>query len=197
MSIIPGTYRARPIQGSPKVGFTKNGTEQVGVQLALLDADGVETDSTISWYGYFTDATSQRTMESLRYMGWQGDNLADLSTVGTKDCEIVIDWEEYQGNRSLRVKWVNATGRRTVAMNAEMDAGAAASFAQRMRGVVIAANGGKPSRPAAAPPRAGSSAPRPAPAPRPSPSPAPAPSSPDPSDEQQPPPDGFEDDIPF
>ncbi len=215
MSIQPGTYRAQAIKGSAKLGKSNTGTEQVGVQLALLDADGVETDYTIGWYGYFTDGTFDRTIESLRNMGWQGDNLADLSTVGSKACEIVVDFEEYQGRRSLKVKFINSAGRRTVAMKNEMDAGAAAAFAARMRGQVVAANGGKASRtatPSARPAGGAAPAARSAPAPQRQAAPAPVdggppsppvdggPPSPPPDFEPGPPPSGgaeFEDDIPF
>ncbi len=205
MSLQPGTYRAQAIKGSAKLGYSNKGTEQVGVQLAMLDADGVETDYTIGWYGYFTDATFERTIESLRNLGWQGDDLRDLSTVGSKPCEIVVDFEEYEGKRSLRVKFINSAGRRTVAMKNEMDASAAAAFAARMRGQVIAANGGKatrtatPSRPAAGAAPAARTA---LPAQR-SAAPAPVeggPPTPPESFAPSPPPSGsndFEDDIPF
>lgn len=209
MSIQPGTYRAQAIKGSAKLGYSNNGTEQVGVQIALLDADGVETDYTIGWYGYFTDGTFERTIESLRNMGWQGDDLRDLSTVGSKACEIVVDFEEYQGRRSLKVKFINSAGRRTVAMKNEMDASAVAAFAARMRGQVIATNGGKasrtatPSRPAAGgAPAARPAAPVATRAPEPAPAAAPAggPPEPPPGFQPEPPPgagEGFEDDVPF
>lgn len=162
MNLDAGTYRARAVEA--ELGLAGNGSEQVALLFEIVE-DGPHFGERITWYGYFTQGTFARTIESLRHAGWQGDDLADLSTVGSKECSIVLEWESYEGRDSLRVKWVNAGGG-GMALKRRMDDAGKRAFAARMRGQVVAASGGRaassarpaPSRPAprpnAPPPRA-------------------------------------------
>ena len=187
MNLDAGTYRARAVEA--ELGLAGNDSEQVAVLFEITE-DGQFQGERITWYGYFTQGTFARTVESLRHTGWQGDDLADLSTVGSKECSIVLDWESYEGRDSLRVKWVNAGGG-GMALKRRMDDAARRAFAAKVRGQVVATTGGRvqsPSRPAAS-----RSAPRPAPSPTPSRSEASHPNAPG-QDGGAPPPD---DDIPF
>lgn len=129
-NIIPkGTYRAMPLE--LELGTASTGTEQVAVRFELLS--GGQEGKRIVWYGFFTDATAERTMEALRHMGWEGVDISDLSTA-TKECVVVIDHEnDKEGNPYARVKWVNAAG--GPLMKNIMDADAKKAFALRMRGL--------------------------------------------------------------
>jgi hypothetical protein len=142
--IAEGTWKARPM--SAVLGMSSNGTEQIGVDMMLLE--GPNEGERISFYGYFSEAAFDRTIESLQHMGWDGNDLSDLSTIGTADPYIVIAHEEYNGEVSAKVKWVNAAG--GVAMKKRMNPAEHLSFAQRMRGKLLAAkqkNGGGKSQP--------------------------------------------------
>lgn len=162
MSLTPGKYRVRAV--AHKFGRAGTGTEQIAVDFEV--AEGPYAGEHITWYGFFTDATEERTLESLRYCGWQGDDLTDLSTLGSEECEIDVGEETYEGNRQLKVKWVNRPGSGGVAMKDEMSPDELHSFAQRMKGRILAMGSAKPGTPRPA----AKAAPRP-PAARPTPAP--------------------------
>lgn len=162
-----------------------------GVEMEFKNSDGDEITATL----YITDGTIKRTVESLRHTGWRGDDFSDLSSVGSKLCQIVVEAEEYKGKWYPRVKWVNANESQGGASGdgqPRMDPATAKRFAAQMRGQVIAASGGKPAAP---PARAPGGAPR-APATRPASAMPPRP----PADHMpEPPPDDFgrSDDLTF
>jgi hypothetical protein len=137
--INKGTFRARAVQGSAALGLTGKGTEQIAVQFEILE--GENEGNHITWYGYFSDAALDRTLESLRYCGWQGDALMDLSTIGDADApevSIVIEHEpDLTGELRAKVRWVNklSTG---VALKERMTDIQARAFSERMKGKVIA-----------------------------------------------------------
>ena len=176
-------YTARAVEA--ELGFASTGTEQVAILFEVA-----ETGQQLTWYGYFTEKSEARTIESLRHAGWLGDDLADLSTVGSQECQIVIDDETYQGQTREKVIFVNALGSGGggggIALKTVMTPEEKRAFATRMKGTVIAGNGGKASAPAA----------RTAPAPRPAARPAPVqrPAAAAPSEGA---PDGGAGDIPF
>lgn len=127
------TVKARAVEGA--LGTTNTGKEQVGVSFELLE--GPNQGQRITWYGYFTEKTTERTLEALEHCGWQGDDLSDLTGIDANEVYLVIEHEQDdQGEVRARVRWVNSSG--GVAMQNRMDPGDAASFAQRMRGEVLA-----------------------------------------------------------
>ena len=127
-----GKYPARAIGAA--LGFTRNNSPQIAVELQITE--GESAGQTITWFGYFTEKTEERTLESLRTLGWQGDDLDKLDTV-TGDCSIVVEQETWEGKTSAKVQWINKVGG-GLALSAPMDAGAARAFAERMKGKVIA-----------------------------------------------------------
>lgn len=145
------TVRARAVEGA--LGTASNGTEQVGVQFVLLE--GPDEGKNITWYGFFTEKTVDRTIESLRLCGWQGDDLSDLTGIDANDVYLVIAHEENQkGETIARVQWVNGQPQ-GLAMKDRMDEGTAKAFAERMKGHVLAAKartkGSSPNAPKKAP----------------------------------------------
>jgi hypothetical protein len=152
---VIGRFKAKAIEGA--LGFTKGGKEQVAVALEIIEGDHAGTS--LTWYGFFTEKTTERTFESLRHLGWKGDDLSDLD--GILDNEVSIQVEEEdddQGRTHSKVRWINAPGG-GLAMKERMDDGAAKAFAQRMKGQAMAlrraASGG------AKPASSGGSQPRP------------------------------------
>lgn len=87
------------------LGETSTGGEEIAVEFDVL-TEGAEY-SVLTWRGYFTDAAWERTIESLRHMGWKGDNLANLEGLDTNEVELVVEEEEYNGKIQTKVRWVN------------------------------------------------------------------------------------------
>lgn len=133
MEIPNGTYRARGTQGM--LGETSTGKEQVAVEFELLEEGFVGTR--IAWFGYFTDKTQARTIETLRNCGWQGTDLTNLEGVDANEVSLVIEQEEYEGKWSPRVRWVNIPGS-GLALKSPLSADKAKAFAARMRGQIAA-----------------------------------------------------------
>jgi len=113
-----GTFKAvaRPVEvdgletyvqfGMTKGGEGKEPKKQVAINFELLE--GPDAGERMVWFGYFSDATWERTVESLRYCGFKGDDLSDVVNQKlNQEVSIVVKHEEYQGETKARVAWVN------------------------------------------------------------------------------------------
>jgi hypothetical protein len=142
---LTGTHAARAL--TAVLSETKKGDPQVVVDLELLDIEGQKPH--IAWYGYFSEKTEDRTIESLRICGWTGNDFANI-TVGA-EVQLVIESEVFEGKTHQKVKWVNRPG--GVAMAKPMDAGKTAAFAAKMKGKLLAFDqkSGTPAKPKPAP----------------------------------------------
>lgn len=150
-TLAPGTYRARSIEGA--LGVTSGGKEQVAVRFDLLDFPG----QTITWFGYFTEKTTDSTFRALRTAGWAGSDLSDLSDLADPEGPevwLVIEHETYENKTSARVRWVNSAG--GMALKSPLLGDQAKAFAARMRERVAAfdALSNQQAKPGAAPARA-------------------------------------------
>jgi len=106
LQINDGTYLARASEWCVrKVG--NNGTPAVTVRFRLLELDG---QPAVSWDGWLTEKTLERTIESLRHCGWTGTRIDDLQGLDAQDVQLVVENEEYNGNWYPKVKWVNGLG---------------------------------------------------------------------------------------
>ncbi len=146
--MIDGTYPAQVIEGL--LGMTGTGKEQVAVSLETTDADGNPTGERIAWYGTFTDNAYPYTVKTLRVMGWQGDDLSDLSSIAGTPVSIVVKTESYEDRSgatktSQKVAFVNPPGGGAI-LKEQMTPDAAKAFAARMKAKVRAADveAGKP-----------------------------------------------------
>jgi hypothetical protein len=130
--MIPaGNYTAKAT-GSFDFGTSTGGTEQVAVEVEILE--GPEAGRCMTWFGFFTDKTTERTVESLRLLGWQGDDITKLEELGSRRVSIVVEHEEYQGQVRAKIQWVNRLGGLGVKLKAPMDDAARRKFAARMKG---------------------------------------------------------------
>lgn len=125
-------YRARGVHAV--LGESSTGKEQVAVTLQILDEGA--THQQLTWYGFFTDATWERTIESLRTLGWQGDDLNDLTGIDRDEVSITVEDEEYNGQVYTRVKWINKAG--GPAVKSPLTGDRAASFAAQMKAKIRA-----------------------------------------------------------
>jgi hypothetical protein len=142
--IAEGTYRGKPVQAA--LGLTGNGKEQIGVLFEFIDPPGQR----LTWYGFFTEDTYARTIEALRFCGWQGQDLSDfvdgkpLPAGFDQEVELVVEHQEYQGKVSARVAWVNSGG--GLALKTALTDDQARAFAARMKGKIIALDRARPAR---------------------------------------------------
>jgi hypothetical protein len=152
--LAAGTYRAKSIGAA--LGATKTGKEQVAVKFVLT----AEGNPHLTWYGYFTDKTTDSTWRALRTAGWKGTDLADLSDLNDgAEVDVVVEHElDQNGVERARIRWVNDTG--GMGLSATLDPAKAKVFAAKMRGKLAAYDRGAGSTP---PPP---STPRGGPAPR-------------------------------
>jgi hypothetical protein len=130
-AITPGAYRAKA--KAFKFGKTPKGNEQIYIDFEL--SSGAHAGKHLPCYLYFTDKTAERTLESLEYCGWDGGSLKELKGLGSKEVELVVEYEQgNDGNQYLRVKWVNSTGG---GVKEELDQGGLTSLEQRMKGLML------------------------------------------------------------
>ena len=105
--VDPGTYTAKAIASG--FGRTSTGKDQIAVKFEITQ-EGEFKGRHLTWRGFFTEKTRDRTFESLMAAGWAGESLQDMSGLGSQECAIVVDTEPDFEDSSLlrnRVKWVN------------------------------------------------------------------------------------------
>ena len=101
--MIPeGTYRAK-VSSQPEWSYTKNGGETIALMLCIVD--GEYKGSHLRWNGYFSPKVEARTLESLRYMGWTGNDIMDM--ILDQDVDIVIEHETYNNKTYAKIRWIN------------------------------------------------------------------------------------------
>lgn len=147
--IEPGKYTA--VAREWELGLTKEGGDQIAVKFELTE--GEYAGQCLVWYGFFTEKTRVRSLESLRACGWKGDDIAALTGMGDLQVQLVVEHEvQTQGKREgetfAKVRWVNRLGGGgPIKLDRPMDARAKQTFAARMRmhaAQVKPVNGGYP-----------------------------------------------------
>ena len=135
------------------------GNQQIAVGFEIVhDADFA--GETITWIGFFTDKTVERTIESLLHMGWQGEDpteLADLDRDAIRAAlpevvSLTCEPDEYNGEYTLKVRWVNKPGGGRFAFKEPLQGNALKAFGAQLRNTVrsVRASGGAPRQRAAA-----------------------------------------------
>lgn len=139
--------RARAVENSFEWGVSSNDNDQIGVLVNVLDGELAGSQAT--WYGTFTEASEDRTIESLRFMGWNGTDVVNLPGLGSTDFQLTFEEEQTDsGSVYWKPAFVNRIG---VAMKTPMDDRRKAAFAARLRAKIgtagtrpaQAANGGR------------------------------------------------------
>lgn len=129
---LQGTHKARAKEWA--LGHSSTGKEQIAILFEI--SQGEHAGKSITWFGYFTEATTDRTLDTMRYCGWEGDNFAALEGLDANEVELVIAPDTYEGKTRDRVQWVNRPAR--LALREQMSPSAAANFAANMRARAIA-----------------------------------------------------------
>lgn len=144
--VAEGTYRALGVPGSAQLGETENGNPQLAASFKIMDES--HAGECVPWYGYFTEKTEKRTLESLRLAGWSNDDIGNIEGFGDAEVDIVVEHNEWNGKVSARVAWVNRPGS-GVALKNPMNETARKAFAAKMKGKAVASRqGAAPAAPA-------------------------------------------------
>lgn len=141
MSLNPGKYPARAT--AIQFGSSSKGTAQVAVTYEVTD--GPAAGNSITWIGFFTDGTTERTIESLQNSGWKGTDLTELDGLeGEKlfaalgnEVSLTIENETYEGKTRPRVRWVNRAAQQFEMKNKLSKEGLAA-LSNSIKGTVVA-----------------------------------------------------------
>lgn len=127
-----GNFKARAKEWD--FGVSSNGNEQIAILFVITQ--GEHAGKTRTWYGSFSDAAIDRTLDSMRHCGWDGDSLATVDDLSNNEVEIVIEEEEYQGKVREKVKWVNKPA--SLKLQNQLTGTARDAFASKLRGKVVA-----------------------------------------------------------
>lgn len=129
-----------------RVVLGKSGKKETPfVETYFKVTEGDNVGGEVRWTGYFTENSSERTIEALQTCGWEGDDVGEfadgeLHGLDKNEVLIVVELEEYEkdGEKHLapRVKWVNKLGGYLNVQNA-MPKEEAASFGEKMKGLVL------------------------------------------------------------
>lgn len=154
LPLVKAKYIARAI-GAPTFAPAKSGNMQICVPFEVTQGDYAGESQ--SWIATFTDNTSERIMESLLHMGWQGDDLSEFDGVTDahamemlpNEVELVCDVEPArmvegkQYEARLRINWVNRAGggRFTFDEETRLTGQSLKSFAAQMRATAKAVRG--------------------------------------------------------
>ena len=134
------------------LGESGNGKPHIAVSFVVKDEEGGERY--VSWRGFFIEGQTDRTIESLRHMGFEGDDLTKLEGLDKNEVELVVEDEEYEGKTFERVRWINKI--RGPAVKQKLEGVKLSAFAAQMKSAFRAhdaANGKRATtKPAATPP---------------------------------------------
>lgn len=145
MKYPAGRYTARAVAGSGRLGKSKNkGTEFVSVETRFTN-EGFDGEG-LTWTGWLTEKAGERTIDTLRLMGWDGDDLTEqgLTGLGSAEFELVVEGEEYEGKTFSKIKFVNP-------LPTAMDADSAKALSDRFRDKIKSSKAKAPATTAGAP----------------------------------------------
>jgi hypothetical protein len=104
--IEPGIYKARGVEGSAQHGHSKNGTEQVTIDLELPALGKM-----LSTFLYFSDDAAPYALERLRALGWEGGDDPSFPGISRNEVDVQVKYEMYEGAEKLKVDIVTGGGR--------------------------------------------------------------------------------------
>lgn len=103
---IAGRHKARGVADSAQKGHTKNGIEQVAVDLELL-----ELGRMVTTFLFFSDAAAPYAIERLYALGWDGSDDPSFPGIDRNEVEVDIKYELYEGKEQMKVDIVTGGGR--------------------------------------------------------------------------------------
>jgi len=103
-----GANNQRRYRAKAKEWTMSESQQHVPMIVVLFDilTEGA-AESALNWRGSFSDGAADRTIESMRHCGWEGDDLTQLEGLDRNEVELVVEDEEYEGKTYAKVQWVN------------------------------------------------------------------------------------------
>lgn len=126
MAIQAGMYKGRGVEGSVQYGTTKNGHDQIVLDLQLSG-----TNEVVSTFLIFSEAAAPYSMKRLRALGWKGrtpDDLANIKGISSEEVDVSVYFEEHNGKQQMKVDIVTGG---TVVLKDQMDTRGRKLFGQR------------------------------------------------------------------
>jgi hypothetical protein len=157
---VKAKYTARAC-GAASFATSSKGNQQIAVPMEV--SQGEHAGETITWIAVFHETAdkngvtgAERIIQSLQYMGWQGDDLTELMEVSDEqvrellpsEVEISCDLETYEGKTRLKVQWINQAGAGRFTFKEAATKNDLRSFAAQMKSTVRSVRGAGGSRPA-------------------------------------------------
>jgi hypothetical protein len=138
--MLPEGKHVARATGQHEWGQSDKGTDFLWLQFKLKGAE----DETIGAYLYFSEAAAARSIESLRHCGctFPDNDVTNLDGLTSRDVQLVIEHEEWDGAMRAKVKWINALA--GVREEQKMSPAAKAGFKQRMKGALLASKSSAP-----------------------------------------------------
>ena len=140
---------------------SSKGTPQICLTFEVTEP-GPQMGQHIMDFMALSEKALQYTVAKLRATGWQGVDLSQLETVGSRECQIVVQTDVYEGTERLRVRFVNDLDRQGPAVVGTMDTAKQKALAAKLRGMIAGLDPAQArAKPAAKPAPAGDEPPPP------------------------------------
>jgi len=137
--IEEGYYSARASQVTNEHGhsvycrFGRAGTGTIQCLMMFEIMDGEYAGTRLPWFGSFSGNSWERTVESLRYCGFQGDDVEAINSQALdRVVTVKVEHDEHNGRIYSRVAFVNKPGGH-VNLNNPFNAAELRTFAAQMR----------------------------------------------------------------
>lgn len=99
-ALRPGMYKkCRGIEESWKHGFSTKGTPEITLNVFIPE---LKRHATIVLY--FSADAAKFSMERLRSMGWEGNDIRNLRGISTRDIDVEITYEMFEGKMRPKVQ---------------------------------------------------------------------------------------------
>jgi len=92
----------------------------------------------ITAFLYFTEKAAERSIQTLRKMGWGGDNVGEIIVDDVMNImEIVVEHEVFEGKTRAKVAWINAPGESPLSIQNPLNQMERQSFSDQYRGLAM------------------------------------------------------------
>jgi hypothetical protein len=127
-----GEYVARGIKGSEQYAPADNGEPQIAVDMQIEGGDFEGASMTVVFS--FSGKAPEYSIKKLRMMGWQGDNLEDLSGIDANAIPVRV-FDHTHNGKTYRKMEVVYGGEGKFKFQKQMDARQKRGFAQAFMGL--------------------------------------------------------------